>query len=385
MKICILTQALRNNYGGLLQAYALQKILLDMGHDVVTDKFGAKIEITLFGRVLHYVYSFIKRYVFNKVNYDPFKYLLTRYDKEAKERRIISQNTDRFIEKHIKTIDFFNGRTRPHTATLNQFDAIVVGSDQTWRYIYNEYTPAYFLNFINNQNIKRIAYAASFGKDDVDEYPLECLNICRANLELFDGISVREDSGVKLCKEFLNADATHVLDPTLLIEKEDYIDLIECESINNRDNILMCYILDQSSSKTDSVKFIRKRLGLQVLKVMPQENYAFGYTQDVSKCVFPCVSEWIAGFRDAKFVVTDSFHGTVFSIIFNVPFITITNNNRGNTRIVSLLRLFNLEHLMIESVEDINDSHFNHIDFIKVNSIKKQLQQKSLDFLKILN
>ena len=122
-------------------------------------------------------------------------------------------------------------------------------------------------------------------------------------------------------------------------------------------------------------------MGLTLLEVMPEEIFN-KHTKDISKCIFPSVSKWLAGFRDASFVVTDSFHGTVFSIIFNKPFISIANKKRGVSRFTSLLKIFGLENRLISSREEISDHLLDGIDFDRINDIKEEWQKKSLGFLK---
>ena len=378
MKICILTQPLHTNYGGLLQAFALQKVLRDMGHEVVTDSDGAKRPMAFHMRVVHFAYHLLKRYIIRDKRYNPYQFLFASFKKYG--WNILGLNTDYFIKQHISNIDFFQNNQKPSTEMLRQFDALVVGSDQVWRAIYS-YTPAYFLDFTKGIDIKRVAYAASFGKDDVDEYRPSALEKCKDTAPLFNAISVREDSGVTLCKEYFGAEAIHVLDPTMLLEQEDYLATIEEEDKAERSNILMCYVLDKSEEKTAIIKQFTTRLNLTPLEVMPKKNFDASVTGDLEDYIFPSVSKWIAGFRDAEFVVTDSFHGTVFSIIFNKPFVAIANAARGASRFTSLLKIFKLEHRLVSSLEDITDAHFTTIDFKQVNKTKKLWQTKAIEFL----
>ena len=222
MKIAILTQPLKSNYGGLLQAYALQKSLSKLGHDATTVNrfFLPKTKL----KVLE---NFIKRVL--------LVYIKGRKDIEVfplqpskKEQEIMATNTSAFIKNNIaltKTIS----STVELEEMIEEYDAFVVGSDQVWRPKYSPSIYNYFLDFIEKDNpkkVKKLSYAASFGVDSWEFTPEETSK-CSSLIKNFDAVSVREDSGVALCKTYLGATATHVLDPTLLLSKEDYLKLIE--------------------------------------------------------------------------------------------------------------------------------------------------------------
>ncbi len=382
MKICILTQSLQTNYGGILQAYALQTVLKRMGHEVVTDRHGAPFSkpISLPKRIIHFGYHFIKRFFLQDIHYNPFRFLFSSHKHRLEIRqKQIALHIYRFVDTHMHTIDFFQGKQTPPQKMLDQFEALVVGSDQIWRPAYS-YVPAYFLDFAKGKAIRRVAYAASFGVNDWTFTPVTT-TICATLAKQFDAISVREDSGVELCRTHLNVEAQHLLDPTLLLEKNDYLQIIEEREEEVCTKRIMCYILDQSPETQEVVCRISSKLELSPLEIMPKKKFT-AKTTDVSGCVYPSVSEWIIGFRDAAFVITDSFHGTIFALIFNKPFVVISNSKRGAARLTSLLRIFSLENHILYSPEELSDQHLLPIDYVRVNQVKKECQQKSLDFLK---
>lgn len=382
MKICILTHSLHYNYGGLLQAYALQKTLKDMGHDVVTAKDKAEPITTIYSKLIRFPYHFIMRYIRGNKAYNPFKYMFTRFDKFPKILNEVSVNTSRFTASNIRTVNFFNGRIHPSKSELKKYDAIVVGSDQIWRPCY-VYVPAYFLDFTKDIKVKRVAYAGSFGLDSLVDFTPKMIKKCKDAAQLFDAISVREDSAIELCKNNFGIEPTHVLDPTMLLGKKDYIDIIKDEDKSELHNVIMCYILDKSSEKNMIVKYIAEKLKLTELHVMPKVVYPEP-TDDTQNWAYPSVSKWLSGFRDAEFVVTDSFHGTVFSLIFNKPFICIDNSQRGSSRFTSLLRIFDLEYRMVSSLNDVTDDLLKPMDYTRINDTITTWKQKSLDFLSIL-
>jgi hypothetical protein len=373
MQIGILTQPLHNNYGGLLQTFALQKVLKGMGHEPTTIDLQAKKRSwlrrlkSLAGRLIR-------------------KYLLKQQIPSlpnAKEKAVIAQHTARFIRENIHTTKTIQSVRKMNWLQEYNFDAYVVGSDQVWRPRYSADMPTFFLDFLKDKNkVKRIAYAASFGVDHW-EYSPGLTRRCKNLAQKFDAVSVREDSGVALCNEYLNVSATHLLDPTLLLEKEDYITLIEKDQISQKPNTLMLYVLDQTLEKMAIAEKIKDQLGLVINSVMPEKKYSKASRKKIDDCVFPPVTQWLRGLMDAEFVVTDSFHGTVFSILFNKPFIVIGNESRGLTRFESLLNLLGLKERLILSKNDLDHALLHKsIDYKIVNEIIKENKLVALQFLK---
>ncbi len=374
MKIGILTQPLRTNYGGLLQAFALQVVLKRMGHEVWTVDRSSK-EITLFIKI----YSIIRRcilYVFHK-NITTIRVWTT-----TKEQKIIGQHTNRFIAENIRITEAIDSPGKLSLVKNYKFDAYIVGSDQVWRPIYSPCITNYFLDFIDKgESAKRIAYAASFGVGDWEFTPEQTIQ-CAALAKAFNAISVRENSAVKLCREFLGINATHVLDPTMLLTKEDYIKLIEKDNIPKSKGTLMTYVLDESSDTIDILQKVFKETQFIPFSVLPNHKFEEKGSKDIENCIFPPVTEWLRGFMDADFVVTDSFHGTVFAIIFNKPFISIGNIDRGIDRFSSLLNTFGLEDRLIKSKDELTTKLIKSpIDYNKVNKIKQEQQNIALSFL----
>ena len=380
MEILILTQPLHTNYGGLLQAYALQQILKGMGHDVVTDRLGVLRKLPLWNRALRFLYHAVQFCILKNYRYYPYRYLFVSFDKESKAKRSISINTDRFVNTHIDTIDLLTRSNESVIDAVRQFDAIVVGSDQVWRATMSD-IPTYFLSFTKAINVKRIAYAASFGTDDLNEYSKMDMKIASESIKLFDAVSVREKSGVHLCRDYFKMDAVHVLDPTMLLSKDDYLKLIEEEDKPCSENILLTYVLDRTQEKNDIIQRVGEALHLTSCENGAVKYFSNVVESNVSECIYPSVSRWVAGFRDAQFVVTDSFHGTVFSIIFNKPFVAILNSKRGSSRFISLLSVLGLENRLISTTNDLLEEHLKPIDYTEVNKILNDWRYLSISFM----
>ena len=369
MKIGILTQPLRNNYGGILQAYALQTTLKRRGHDpwIINREYP---EPSRLRKALSNFKWVIFSLIFNKSN-------------RSKEREIITQHTSQFIKSYINPITQKLTKSK-HLRKLGKqgFDAFIIGSDQVWRPSYSPCITNYFLDFTENwENVKRLAYAASFGVDDW-EFTQEQTIKCSKLIQMFDAVSVREDSGIDLCKKYFGVEAVHLLDPTMLLDAEDYKKIIEAENEPLSQGNLMVYILDETTEKKEIVQTIASKLNLFSFYLMPELNLPRSANSPIEKYIFPSVTSWLKGFIDANFVVTDSFHGTIFSIIFNKPFIAIGNEDRGLARFSSLLKMFNLEHRLIINRSNLNKELIHEkINWEQINqSLEKKRKQTDLFF-----
>ena len=374
MKIGIITQPLHINYGGLLQNYALQQVLTKLGHEVYTIN---KNTLGIYSAPWDKRIKFCTKQNIKKIIGRP-------YMPSYKEWLYIRQHCARFVEQEIKTTPMF--KTQEELKTIIEkcnFDAYVAGSDQVWRPCYSQNIYNDFLDFCQEKkNIRRIAYAASFGVNDW-EFNEEQTKECSRLAKLFDAISVREDSGTELCSEYLGVDAMHVLDPTLLLEKEEYIKLAEQNAEQESDGNLFCYILDTTPEIQSAISHIEKSLSLRSFQVKAKNcNFQLKRGGRIDDHVIPAPTKWLRAFMDAKMVFTDSFHGCVFSIIFNKPFWVIGNEGRGNARFDSLLRMFNLESRRVD-INDIDNIDFTApIDWVEVNTVKKEWQEKSITFIK---
>ena len=371
MKIGILTLRLHNNYGGILQAYALQKVLQQMGHDVILIDKSRFIKLPFFKKYLSYFKRLIKNVLFHSN-------LVVRWDKKYNDdMNVISINTYPFLLKHIKRIEVNNDYSN---IKQDDFDAFVVGSDQVWRpkYFGQAIIPRAYLSFAKEWNVKRISYAASFGTEDW-EYTEEQTTECKELIQLFDAISVRESSAVELCEKHFDTSAMHVLDPTMLLDASDYIKLFEEANTPQSPGSLMCYILDENKEKQEVVSCIGQTLHLKSFSVNSKYEVA---DAPLEVRIQPPVEAWLRGFNDAEFVITDSFHACVFSILFEKPFIVYGNKNRGMARFHSLLSIFGLENRLITNSEDALRVINEPINWEAVNVKKKEWQEKSYDFLK---
>lgn len=361
MRILILTQPLYSNYGCILQNYALQKVLKDMGHEVWTEDRRVRINFVVWSKIFLYN-LFVKR-----------KFVIPRFVEYAQR-----STSEEFIKQHIKlTVPI--SHKRKNKLKKYEFKAYIVGSDQVWRKSYSPYIYNYFLDFAIKIKAKKIAYAASFGIDNW-EYSDKETEKCSFLLNLFDAVSVREQSGVTLCKKYFGINAKCLVDPTLLLNESDYGRLIVNQSFFSED-IKYCfsYILEKDSSKSSIIDKITTFLHCKNILV---PSVSQGRTMNL-KSIFT-IEKWLYGVKNASVVVTDSFHGCVFSIIFKKPFIALKNKARGLERIESLLNKFGLSYRLIDSIEDLNENMeilLKPLDNESVEKIMKKEQHEAWAFL----
>lgn len=368
MRIGIITLQPRFNYGGIMQAYAMQKVLTRLGHQgTLIDSIPSRLPYKT--KYLIYIKRAILKYLFKKN-------IIVRLDKKTnKEISIKGKHTFNFINNHINKV---NKAKDFSDISKNEFDAFIVGSDQVWRPKYfHTHIKRAFLDFTKNWETKRIAYAASFGTDEW-EFSDEETNTCSTLAQKFDAISVREISAINICKEHLGANATHVLDPTMLLSSDDYKELFEKADTPQSSGNLMCYILDRNNLTENIINTV---VCEKDLKPFIANSKVEDPDAALEEQIQPPVENWLRGFYDAEYVVTDSFHACVFSIIFNKPFIVFGNKSRGMTRFKSLLTTFGLEERLIATAEEAKTIIKKEIDWKRVNKQLKYMQEISCSFL----
>ena len=353
MKIGIITQPLIANYGGTLQNFALHQVLKLLGHDPITIDY-IQAPISYFRYVLSLCKSMALFFIPNKRR--PFTI-----------RHIPKRNAimEAFVRKHIAVTRQVSSYT-PDLIKEYGLEAIITGSDQVWRPRYNRFLEDMFLRFAKDARIKKVVYAASFGVD-FWEYTDEQTVACKKWIQQLDSVSVREASGIDLCKRYFNVEAIEVLDPTLLLDKEDYENV--CKDVPKEEkSFVASYILDFTPEKE---RFICKMAAEKGLSVR-----IFSAGKDMKWSV----EEWLSMFRDADYIVTDSFHGTVFSIIFNKSFISIGNPSRGMSRFYSLLDKFGLQQCLLAE-DNLEDGMLRDVDWEYTNRIRNEWKMQAFDFL----
>lgn len=331
-RIGIITLPLHQNYGGVLQAYALCHILKEKGFSphVLENK-----TITIKQRIKDLI------------------------DKRCR--------ISRFIIRHIPIIntdynDLYN------FCVKNNIDTIIVGSDQIWRSDYVDVCVSY-CTWLQHENIKCISYAASFGFENW-RYSKKDTENAKKGIKHFKYISVREKSAVELLRKHLGVEATHVLDPTILVDASVYKNM--CHPITEK--FIFSYLLDYSNKDNiECLKMLHSYYDLPIKRIFLTKNKIIKRLHSS-----PGIEDWLSLINGAQLMVTDSFHGVVFSIILKTPFYVLLNGKGGNSRIYSLLDSFGLKDRLITSVNEIN---YTPIDWESVYFRLNKMKEKSIAFL----
>lgn len=363
MKIGLLTLPFNNNYGGYLQAYALMTILKQMGHEVELI-YRRHNKRPLKYRLLYPFKTVVK--CFLRIPHGPL-FSSREYDHRQAGKMMMP-----FVDKNISP------KTKPYCTTVcmeksckGKYDVVIVGSDQVWRPMYVPNINDFFLEFIKDKNVRKIAYAASFGTATPEYTDLQ-KKVCGKLISEFQAISVREKSALKVIENFgwqVNSMPQLVLDPTFLLPSKEYLKHIKLKRCDQ----IFCYVLDRTERTRELILYAEKLLKLPCYEIL----------KDVNEKTFlkPSIEIWLSNIYNARFILTDSFHGMVFSIIFNKPFAVYVNKDRGADRFVSLLSLIGLEDRMINDLSDVDKIINNSIKWDSVNEKLENLRNNSIQFL----
>ena len=368
-KIGILTITPNIGFGGLMQAYALRQVVLSLCHNSEVEIINYRNRPTLKSR-LAFLKNVLKR-----------KYIKSEYVKFTSEAtyRFIAQNILPFHKRYLKYSSPVSPGISFRQLANQRYSVIIVGSDQVWRPKYVYSIKDYFLKGISD-NVSKIAYAASLGVSNW-EYTREETDICKELIKKFDYVSVREFDGVSLLKNNMDCDAEvhNDIDPTLLLEREQYNQFITEKTPKG----IFTYILDRTEDKEDLIENIAARYELPVFQF---NTGAENPNLPLNERIAPSIQEWISGIANSDFVVTDSFHGCVFSIIFNKPFIIYANKDRGLNRFTSLLGSLGLMDRMVFTAEEIAKRKIDDkINWTEINIRLDSLRNNSLNrFAKVL-
>lgn len=341
MKIGIVTLPLHFNFGGILQAYALQEVLHEWGDSFIIKSYQHGIKAII--KTLLYRQSGIFRFVKNKIRYD---YLHEPFSLDE--------------------------------LTSKGYDVLVVGSDQVWRPCMGVSREAnvnrYFLKTIGKGKIKKISYAASFGVDYFD-FTHEEKKKAQSLIKDFEAVSVRETFGITLCSEYLGrVDAKLVLDPTMLLNETDYLNIMGNSPFKSQNKHCFIYLLDYDKAENKEIVETLIPLNTEVFTAKVEKNILKKYFN-----IKDSVEGWLAAIYNSDLMITDSFHGCVFSILFHKDFYVMGNIIGGNARIYSLLSLFELDDRLID--KNTNPEKIKPINWQQIDLKLQTLRTMSFDFL----
>jgi len=372
-KIGIITIFNVNNYGAELQTFALHYKLKSLGYD-------NEIINYLFFKNSKYKSERESESVLNVSKIRTLKdFVLKCFDKYsclanpqvAKRRK---ERFDNFYKNNVCLSKVYDSFSALYNADL-EYDTLIVGSDQVWNPSNNTNLAPYFLTFAK-KGMKKISYASSFG---VNKIPTSYFSVYKDWLHNIDFLSTRESDGIKIIKEITGRDATHVLDPTLLLSKQEWEKLSVPYSSN--EPYILLFVFKNSKYITDFAAYLQRKTGYKIIRICKNEMRVDSDDKILNIRDFGPL-EFLGLYKSASLVLTSSFHGTVFSLIFEKPFYTITPANKdNNSRQDGLLSLVELSSRLIKEDEKFPDLNNMEIDFIRTKKIIDREREKSINFL----
>lgn len=354
-KVAIITLNHGANYGNKLQNYAVQTLYQNLGYDVETIRFYPEaLKVTSTEKISLSV-------ALKKINK---RWSNFRYSEKIKER---NQVFKKFNENYLIMSESFYTPSNYHQIDEEKYDFFSVGSDQVWNSYFFDFTPMYLLDFVSDDS-KKIAYSASFGVSDI---ALEYQNQFKECLSRFKLISVREEAGRKIINDVCGRQAQVVLDPTLMLNKEDWNDFLIGVNRKSPESYVLTYFLGELS----------KEHKIMIYSYAAKHNAQVVELNNINADYYDCdPREFVSMFRDALMVFTDSFHACCFSIIYQKAFWVLQRNSTGKdmgSRIDTLLAKFQLKDRQYYNGIELDTD----VDYTSSEKILESEKNESMKFL----
>lgn len=364
MKIALITIHRTNNYGALMQVYATQKVLSKYGSVTVIDYRNEKVESSLQLFRFSFDINGIKALAKDVLRYIPRRKALKKVNSFIENRLNLSLSVDK--ENISSTLS-------------DSFDLYVCGSDQIWnpKCISNidAIDENYFCGFAP-ENSKIISYASSAGSHKYNDDEVKTVHKL---LSRFSSLSVRESDLSKFLSKIISKPVAHVLDPTLLLNEDEWLEDFNDESISIKqlpERFILVYTVPKSSLLSDAIRVVKSRTGLAVVSVDQGLLTSFHVDKQIRDA---SPEDFISIFHKAEYIITDSFHGVCFSINFGKKFMAVSPGIYSN-RIDSLLSIVGLTEKCIRSAQDLENFEFDY-DYEKTKTRLDQERIKSLQFI----
>ncbi|MBO4601335.1 MAG: polysaccharide pyruvyl transferase family protein [Bacilli bacterium] len=363
MKIGTLTFHSAYNFGSNLQAYALQKYILKLSKE-----YNIHVDYSIIN-----LRTMAQNDIYNYKNNNIIKKMIKRflYGKILETRQ---KKFELFINEYLKLTKEYKTREDIISDNVN-YDLCISGSDQVWNLDAYDFDWSYYLDEIPSK--KKISYAVSSGPKKNNISNTDRRKISKL-VNMYDKISVREEGTRNFIKQFTNKNVSINMDPTILLTKNEWDMIIDNRKIVN-DQYILYYSLKPSKSRVSFLKKVSKKMGIKVVVAYPALKYEImsGFIKKYDSGPL----DFLNLVKNAKLIISSSFHGTIFSIIFNVPFYAL--NGKNDYRISTLLTVMKLEDRMIAETDNLDficDNAFN-VDFKNSNLIIRNEREKSKKYL----
>lgn len=337
------------NYGSCLNGYAVYRVLKDMGKSVL---------------------------------------MISKPNATLNDWEVVNTHNARFVDRFYDPTEVSPCLSTKSHEELNDYcDTFISGSDQIWNYFVNKiFDMTFMLNFAHSEK-KKLSFGTSFGKE-VDITPKDKRAYSASLLKQYNAIAVREESGVRICNEIYGINATTVVEPVFCLPLSEYQKLAECSQLQLEQPYILTYILDPTPEKREAIQYYCEISGMKAYNVLDGDPRKY----DKNKLLLdlPDIMDKIGAddfmklYMNASLVITDSFHGSAFAIIFNKPLLSITNITRGAVRFNELLGKFKvLDRLCTNPAEIPHDPRFlEPIDYMETNRIIESERNRSIEWLR---
>jgi len=362
-----------DNYGGMLQSYALQRYLRDLGHDAFLIRFKSVVFISVFKKKI----KNILRILHILPNYKELTKALQQQNKCLKLRNFAG-----FRDKNIALSPKIYKSLKEIKKFYPKADLYITGSDQVWACdLTNPNDWIFYLDF-GNKDTKRISYAASFG---FSYFPVIDKMKFKELLSHFDLISVREDNGISICKKN-NFNALRCVDSTFLLSKYRYMSLMSPRKY--QEPFVFLYLVNVSTPEEIHWSQLKYLFETKNIKYIITTGSGYSPAKEIFDGAiydYATVEEWLSNIYYSEIVLTSSFHGVALSIILQKDFIYLPlrgKNGSGNNRITDLLNSAGLQIRYTDNIEEVKRLMNEHIDYKHINdNLLEKLISESVIFL----
>lgn len=365
MKIDIITRHAIANYGSIFQSFATEKIFKKLGYETeIIDYIPSEEKIE----------NLVKTYIKNSKIWN--KNIITRaiyYILQKDNISVMNKRFELYRKEYLNLTEKTYNSLEELKINVPKADIYCTGSDQVWGKIGNkEFDETYFLEFLKDKKAKCISCAASFGKDKININLQKKIPVL---MKKYSNILVREKSAVQILNETGCQNVQQILDPTLLLEKKEWEKM--CKGKKEKMPYILIYQLHHNRNFDKYAKKISNKLKMPLIRINTSKYFKY----KPGKFIYlPDPIEFLEYIRNANFILTDSFHGTVFSILFEKQFADVLPKITS-TRITNLLNLLNLEGRVIENYNDFSVIN-KIISYNEVDKILKTERKKSIELLK---
>lgn len=382
-KVAIVSCYFQKNYGSALQALATQELLNKNDIDNITIRYDGLEKNIKKQKYKFYFQNFNSEIFFGKIGYVKMRLMKKNpFSKLGKQFKIRDKKIKSFQKKFHLSKNFSNFDEL--SDFVKDFSCVIVGSDQLWLPS-NLIADYYTLNWVP-KNVKKISYATSFG---ISKLPEEYKKMTKDFIEKFNHVSVREQSGKKIIEELTSKDVQVICDPTLVFNSKEWDQILELDNKERlyKEKYIFCYFLGNNDEQRKIVKEISQKTGYKIVGLLHLNVYVKSDNKFADYSPYDIDSaDFVNLIKHAEYVFTDSFHATVFSIIYHKSFLTFKRfkdnySLQTNSRMDSLFEYLEIQERLMKDVNKSLDIYDKSIDYKKIDKKINNWSEANKDFI----